>query len=45
VGCVIVRSSGVERKIESVNQVIVAVGVTSRQDLKAMLKEKNIRRF
>jgi len=34
-----------EGSVEPVSQVIVAVGVTPRQGLKGMLKEKNIRHF
>jgi len=44
-GRVIVTSSGAEKIIEPVDQVIVAVGVTPREDLKAAMKEKNIRHF
>jgi len=44
-GAVIVSTDGRDKKIEPVNQVIVAVGVTPRQDFKEMLKRKNIRHF
>ncbi len=44
-GAVIVSTGGEERKIKPVRQVIVAVGVTPRQDLKAALREKKIRHF
>ncbi len=44
-GSVVIITDGKERKLEPVSQVIVAVGVTSRQALKGMLKEKNIRHF
>jgi pyruvate/2-oxoglutarate dehydrogenase complex dihydrolipoamide dehydrogenase (E3) component len=42
---VIVETEGRERKIAPVHQVIVAVGVVPRQDLKEMLQKKNIRHF
>ena len=44
-GAVIVETDGAERKLEPVDQVIVAVGVVARQDLKAMLQKKKIRHF
>ncbi len=44
-GAVVISSGSRERKLEPVNQVIVAVGVTPRQALKEMLKKKNIRHF
>jgi pyruvate/2-oxoglutarate dehydrogenase complex dihydrolipoamide dehydrogenase (E3) component len=44
-GAVIVSTDGKDRKIEPVNQVIVAVGVTPRQDFQETLKRKNIRHF
>ncbi|MBN1803415.1 MAG: FAD-dependent oxidoreductase [Candidatus Lokiarchaeota archaeon] len=42
---VVVISDGKEQKLEPINQVIVAVGVTPRNDLKAFLKKKGIRHF
>jgi len=44
-GSVVVTKGGVDQKLEPVNQVIVAVGVTPRNDLKDMLAEKRIRHF
>ncbi|MBN1663867.1 MAG: FAD-dependent oxidoreductase [Deltaproteobacteria bacterium] len=44
-GAVYVVSDGKEQTISPVNQVIIAVGVTPRQDFRSMLKEKNIRHF
>jgi 2,4-dienoyl-CoA reductase-like NADH-dependent reductase (Old Yellow Enzyme family)/thioredoxin reductase len=44
-GAVIVSTEGTEKRLAPVGQVIVAVGVTSRQDLKEMLVRKNIRHF
>ncbi len=44
-GVVHVSTGGEDSKIEPVNQVIIAVGVTSRQGLKAMLERENIRHF
>jgi 2,4-dienoyl-CoA reductase-like NADH-dependent reductase (Old Yellow Enzyme family)/thioredoxin reductase len=44
-GAVVVSTGGKEQKLEPVRQVIVAVGVTARQDLKEILKQKNIRHF
>ncbi len=44
-GAVIVSSDGNETKLEPVNQVIVAVGVTPRQELREILSEKNICHF
>ena len=44
-GSITVTTAGEQRKIEPVKQVIIAVGVTPRADLKAMLREKNIRHF
>jgi 2,4-dienoyl-CoA reductase-like NADH-dependent reductase (Old Yellow Enzyme family)/thioredoxin reductase len=44
-GAVIVSTDGVEKRLAPVGQVIVAVGVTPRQDFKAMLVRKNIRHF
>ena len=37
--------SGEEQKLEPVNQVIVAIGVTPRNTLKDMLAKKGIRHF
>ncbi|MDQ5986005.1 MAG: NADH oxidase [Syntrophus sp. SKADARSKE-3] len=42
---VTVTKNGEERKLEPVNQVIVAVGVTPRMALKDMLQAKGIRHF
>lgn len=42
---IIVTTAGVKQSIEPVSQVIIAMGVTPRTDLKAMLQEKNIRHF
>ncbi len=44
-GSVIVSAGGEERTIEPVDQVIIAVGVTPRQDLKAFLEKNKIRHF
>jgi 2,4-dienoyl-CoA reductase-like NADH-dependent reductase (Old Yellow Enzyme family)/thioredoxin reductase len=44
-GSVIVNRKGEDRKLEPVNQVIIAVGVTPRNTLKDMLAEKGIRHF
>jgi NADH dehydrogenase FAD-containing subunit len=44
-GRVVVSTGSETQVIEPVQQVIIAVGVTPRDDLKAMLKEKNIRHF
>ncbi len=41
-GAVVVSSGGHESRIEPVDQVIVAVGVTPREDLKELLRKKNI---
>ncbi|HPD56934.1 MAG TPA: FAD-dependent oxidoreductase [Smithellaceae bacterium] len=43
--CVIVNKKGEEQKLSPVNQVIVAIGVTPRNELKDMLAKKNIRHF
>ena len=42
---VILSKGGEEMRCEPVDQVVVAVGVTSRDSLKAMLKEKGLRHF
>jgi 2,4-dienoyl-CoA reductase-like NADH-dependent reductase (Old Yellow Enzyme family)/thioredoxin reductase len=42
---VTVTTGGKDKKIEPVSQVIVAVGVTPRSDLKEMLQKKGIRHF
>jgi thioredoxin reductase len=44
-GSVVISTDGKDRKIEPIDQVIVAVGVTPRSDLKEMLRKKNIRHF
>ncbi|MBI5896161.1 MAG: FAD-dependent oxidoreductase, partial [Desulfobacterales bacterium] len=44
-GAVIVSTDGAEKRLAPVGQVIVAVGVTPRQDLKEMLVRKHIRHF
>ena len=44
-GSVIVSEGGVEKKIEPVGLVIVAVGITPKQQFKEMLAKKNIRHF
>ena len=44
-GSVTVTTGGKDKKIEPVNQVIVAVGVTPRTALKEMLQKKSIRHF
>lgn len=44
-GAVIVSQDELEKKLEPVGQVIVAVGVEPRQDIKAILTRKNIRHF
>lgn len=44
-GSVIIITDGKEQKLDPVRQVIIAVGVTPRQALKGMLKEKNILHF
>ena len=44
-GAVIVAKGGEERILEPVRQVIIAVGVTPRNNLKDMLQEKGIRHF
>jgi 2,4-dienoyl-CoA reductase-like NADH-dependent reductase (Old Yellow Enzyme family)/thioredoxin reductase len=44
-GFIIVTKNGEDQKIEPVNQVIVAVGVTPRNTLKDMLSKKGIRHF
>jgi 2,4-dienoyl-CoA reductase-like NADH-dependent reductase (Old Yellow Enzyme family)/NADPH-dependent 2,4-dienoyl-CoA reductase/sulfur reductase-like enzyme len=44
-GSVTVSTEGEVRKIEPIDQVIMAVGVTPRNDLKAFLKKKGIRHF
>ncbi len=42
---VVVSTDGKERRLEPINQVIVAVGVTPRDDLKKFLRENGIRHF
>ncbi len=42
---VIVNKNGVEEKLSPVNQVIVAIGVTPRNELKDMLASKGIQHF
>ncbi len=42
-GAVIVSTTGVEKRLAPVGQVIVAVGVTPRQELKQILERKGIR--
>jgi NADH dehydrogenase FAD-containing subunit len=42
-GSIVVSTAGVQRRIEPVDQVILAVGVTPRQDLKDLLQARNIR--
>jgi NADH dehydrogenase FAD-containing subunit len=44
-GAVIVSSGGAEKRLAPVGQVIVAVGVRPRQELKELLVRKNIRHF
>ena len=44
-GSVTVLTGGVEKKIEPVGQVIIAVGITPRQHFKEMLAKNNIRHF
>ena len=44
-GSVTIAKGGEERKLEPVNQVIIAIGVTARNDLKDMLQQKGIRHF
>jgi 2,4-dienoyl-CoA reductase-like NADH-dependent reductase (Old Yellow Enzyme family)/thioredoxin reductase len=44
-GAVHVSSDGRQQTLTPVNQVILAIGVTPRQGLKAMLVKKNIRHF
>jgi 2,4-dienoyl-CoA reductase-like NADH-dependent reductase (Old Yellow Enzyme family)/thioredoxin reductase len=44
-GAVIVSTAGVEKRLAPVGQVIVAVGVTPRQELKQILERKGIRHF
>jgi 2,4-dienoyl-CoA reductase-like NADH-dependent reductase (Old Yellow Enzyme family)/NADPH-dependent 2,4-dienoyl-CoA reductase/sulfur reductase-like enzyme len=44
-GSVIVSTEGKERRLEPIDQAIIAVGVTPRNDLKAFLKRKGIRHF
>ncbi len=44
-GFVTVRTGGVAKKIEPVGQVIIAVGITPRQQLREMLAKNNIRHF
>ena len=45
VGSVVVTQNSADLKIEPVNQVIVAIGVTPRNTLKDMLSKKGIRHF
>ena len=42
---VVITTDGKDRKLEPIDQVIVAVGVTPRDALKEMLRQKNIRHF
>ena len=42
---VVITTDGKDRKLEPIDQVIVAVGVTPRNALKEMLRQKNIRHF
>lgn len=42
---VIADSDGQERRFEPVNQVVIAVGLTSKKDLKAFLEKRNIPYF
>lgn len=44
-GSVTVRTGGIEKKLEPVGQVIIAVGITPRQQFKEMLAKNNIRHF
>ena len=44
-GSVTIAKGGEERKLELVNQVIIDIGVTPRNDLKDMLQQKGIRHF
>jgi 2,4-dienoyl-CoA reductase-like NADH-dependent reductase (Old Yellow Enzyme family)/NADPH-dependent 2,4-dienoyl-CoA reductase/sulfur reductase-like enzyme len=44
-GSVVINADGKDHKLEPVNQVIVAVGVTPRSELKGYLKQKGIRHF
>lgn len=44
-GSVVVTKKGEDRKLEPVNQVVIAVGVTPRNTLKDMLVKKGIRHF
>jgi len=44
-GAVVLLKGGEEVRLESVDQVVVAIGVTPRDSLKEMLKEKGIRHF
>jgi len=44
-GAVVVTKNGEDRKLEPVNQVIVAIGVTPRTELKDMLVSKGIQHF
>ena len=44
-GSVVVTKNGEDSKLEPVNQVIVAIGVTPRNTLKDMLQKKGIRHF
>ena len=44
-GSVTITKGGEDRKLEPVNQVIIAIGVTSRNNLKDMLHQKGIRHF
>jgi len=41
----VVSTDGQERRLEPIDQVIIAVGVTPRSDLKDFLKNKAIRHF
>ncbi|MBI5895150.1 MAG: NADH:flavin oxidoreductase, partial [Desulfobacterales bacterium] len=44
-GAVIVSTDGTEKRLAPVGQVIVAVGVRPRQELKELLVRQNIRHF
>lgn len=44
-GSAVICADGQDRKLEPIEQVIVAVGVTPRNDLKEFLKKKAIRHF
>ncbi len=44
-GSVVITTGGQDRKVEPIDQVILAVGVTPRSDLKEMLGQRKIRHF